>query len=110
MFKMFPKLPKMKMTSTSVGYYIPLFKEKLKKNMPLHATVQFKNINFKFGQYDTDVIVSYTLCIKFREDDGKKHKKDASGKTIDVLKDLFYDELAIVTTGSVKTKDDVVYM
>lgn len=100
----------MKMDSTSVGYYIPLFKEKLPKNMPLHAIVRFKNINFKFGQYDTDVIVSYTLCIKFEEDDGKHHKSKASGKDIHTYKALFYDELPIVTTGSVKTKDDVVYM
>lgn len=69
-FEMFPDLPKFVMDSTTVGKYLPLFSEKLGKGMPLHAWVQFKNIDVKFGQYDTDVIFSYTACLRFREDDG----------------------------------------
>jgi hypothetical protein len=56
--------------------------------MEFHMRV--KNIDVKFGQYDTDIIVSYTLCIDFKED--KEHNKS-----------VFYDELKMVTTGMMKT-------
>jgi hypothetical protein len=108
-FKMFPKLPKFKMDSTTVGKYMPLFKEKLGKGMPLHAYLRFKNIDVKFGQYDTDLIISYTACLKFKEDTGAT-KTSKSGHTYSDLKDLFYDEYRVVTTGSISTKDDVLYV
>lgn len=105
MFEMFPKLPKFKMDSTTVGKYMPLFREKLGKDVPLHAMFHFKSVDVKFGEFDTDVILSYTLCIRFKEDDGK-----SKGHEIRKLKDLFYDELRIVTTGSIKTREDTLYM
>jgi len=53
-----------------------------------------KNIDVKFGQFDTDIIISYTLCIDFKED--KEHNKS-----------VFYDELKMVTTGMMKTQNDI---
>ena len=91
----------MVMDSTTVGQYMPLFTEKLGKGKPLHAWLQFKNIDVKFGQYDTDIILSYTACLRFREDTGATKETKAKGTVAD-LKDLFYDELPIVTTGSLK--------
>jgi len=61
------------------------------KDVPLAAEVRFKNFNVMFGQYDTDVIIEYTLTVDFR-----KHEKDA--------KSVFYDELKMVTTGQIVTK------
>lgn len=101
MFEVYPNLPPFVMDSTTVGYYMPLFIEKLGKGKPLHAWLNFKDIDVKFGQYDTDMIFSYTLCMRFREDTGETKETKAKG-TVPDLKDLFYDELRIVTTGSVK--------
>jgi len=101
MFEIYPNLPRMVMDSTTVGQYMPLFTEKLGKGKPLHAWLQFKNIDVKFGQYDTDIILSYTACLRFREDTGATKETKAKGTVAD-LKDLFYDELPIVTTGSLK--------
>lgn len=42
--------------------------------MPLHAILRFKNIDVKFGEYDTDVILSYTAEIRFKEDTGATHE------------------------------------
>jgi hypothetical protein len=101
-FKMFPKLPKFKMDSTTVGKYMPLFSEKLGKGMPLHAYLRFKDIDVKFGEYDTDIILSYTACLRFKEDTGAT-KTTKNGSTYKDLKSLFYDELRVVTTGSIST-------
>ena len=72
MLEMFPGLPEYKMDTTHVGYFLPLFIEKLGKDVPLHAYLRFKDIDMKFGEYDTDVIISYTASIKFKEDTGNK--------------------------------------
>jgi hypothetical protein len=77
--------------------------------MPLHAFLRFKGVNVKFGEYDTDVIISYTACIRFKEDTGKT-KKEGKEKGLKDLKTLFYDEFKVVTTGSVKTRDDTLYL
>ena len=60
----------MVMDSTTLGKFMPLFVEKLGEGMPLHAWVHFKDVDIKFGEYDTDVIISYTLAMRFREDTG----------------------------------------
>lgn len=104
---MFPNLTKFKMDSTTVGKFMPLFTEKLGKGVPLHAFLSFKSIDVKFGEYDTDLIISYTACIKFREDTGEKVHTKLDGD-VPRLKDLFYDELRVVTTGSLKTEEDTV--
>jgi len=89
MFKMFKGIEQFKMDTTTVGKYIPLFKEKLGKGKPLEMYLNFKNIDVKFGEYDTDVIMSYVACVRFKLD-------KPNSKT------LFYDELRVVTTGQVK--------
>jgi len=91
MFSMFPQVGKWtKFDTTYLKKYLPLFYEKLGKNKPMEFHMRVKNIDVKFGQYDTDIIVSYTLCIDFKED--KQHNKS-----------VFYDELKMVTTGMMKT-------
>jgi len=108
MFEMFPGLPKFVMDSTTVGKFLPLFSEKLGKGMPLHAWLRFKDIDMKFGEYDTDLIMSYTVGLRFREDTGATKETKYKG-TVPDLKDLFYDELRVVTTFSMKIEDDILY-
>jgi hypothetical protein len=82
----------------------------LGKDKPIEAFIRFKGIDVKFGQYDTDVILSYTACIKFKQNLGTFHKTKFSDHEFPDLKELFYDELRVVTTGSVKTSKDVLYL
>ena len=94
------------MDSTTVGKYMPIFKEKLGKGVPMEAIVRFKDIKVKFAEYDTDVILQYTVGLRFEKDTGTKRK----GTDHEKMDTLFYDEFKVVTTGSVKTKDDVLYI
>ena len=71
---------------------IGMFERKLGKNIDLAGEFKLKNFDVKFDRYDTDVILEYTLCLEL-----KKHKKDA--------KPFFYDELHVVTTGTVETTE-----
>lgn len=103
---MIPRLPKFVMDSTTVGKVLPIFAEKVPKGMPLHAFLSLKDVDFKFGQFDTDIIIEYTACLRFREDTGENHGSEKDGK----LKDLLYDELRIVTAFSVKTEQDILYV
>ena len=51
------------------------------------------DFNVMFGQYDTDVILEYKISVDFR-----KYEIDSQS--------VFYDELEMVTTGQVVTKQD----
>ena len=53
-------------TTTSIKKYIPIFENKLGKNMDLHLDLSFKYINVLFGQYDTHIILEYTVCLDFK--------------------------------------------
>jgi len=48
-----------------------------------------KDVDVKFGEYDTDIILSYTACLDFRYEE--EHSTS-----------FFYDELNIITDGSVR--------
>ena len=37
--------------------------------------VNFKDIDVKFGEYDTDVIITYTANLSFRKDEGTPGKE-----------------------------------
>ena len=50
-----------------------------------------KNVNVKFGKFDTDIILTYTLSIDFRLG----------------TKSQFYDELHMVTTMQLTTDNDI---
>ena len=71
---------------------IGLFERKLGRNVDLAGEFKLKKFDVKFGRFDTDVILEYTLCLEM-----KKHKKDAEP--------FFYDELHVVTTGQVTTEE-----
>jgi len=96
MVSMFKNVEHFEMDTDSVGKYLTLFKNAggKGKKKPMTALLEFKEFDIKFGEYDTDVIISYTACLNFKMD----------GKT------LIYDELRAITSGSVRSEDDILYM
>ena len=88
---MFPAVGEWKTFDTTyLAKYFPIFMEKMGGHMPLEMHLRAKDVDVMFGKFDTDVIISYTLCIDFKEDKKKS-------------KVFFYDELEMVTTGMIKT-------
>lgn len=63
----------------------------------MRIETSYKDINVMLGQFDVDVIIEYTLCIAFFQDDSKS-------------KELLYDELKMVTSFNVKIDDDIAFI
>lgn len=55
--------------------------------------IGLKNINVKFGQLKSDIIIEYTICLGVSKSD-------------DPQNELFYDELKILTSLKLKTMDN----
>jgi hypothetical protein len=49
--------------SSSIASQIPLFEEKLGENVTLTLNMHMKDVKVLFGQFDTDLIFEYTLCV-----------------------------------------------
>lgn len=68
----------------------------------------FKDMTVLYGQYDTNVIVEYTVCLDFKPDDPGSYKQ---GKATDNkqgnAETVFYDELHVITTLEVGVKDNL---
>jgi len=75
---------------------------------PLHLDLGFKEITVLYGQYDTNVILEYTVCLDFKPDDPGSYKE---GKKTDNhhgnAETVFYDELHLITTLEVDVKNDL---
>lgn len=82
-------------TTTSLGKHFPLLEKKLGKNRELHGYATAKDIQVIFGNFDTDVILSYTVCFQLNLDNGDE---------------IIYDELKMVTSAKVKSEDDRVFI
>jgi len=99
MLELFKDVPQFEMDTSTVGKFFPLFKDAGKEGKdgkkPMEVLLDLKDIDVKFGYYDTDVIFEYTACINF---------KVTGGKT------LIYDELRVITSGSIKSEEDILYM
>ena len=61
----------------------------------LRFIIHFKDINCLFGQYDTDVILEYTMMLQIFEENMER--------------ELFFDEMRFVTSLDMHSKDDVIY-
>lgn len=72
-----------------------MLEKKLGKNRELHGYTTFKDMQVIFGMYDTDVILSYTVCFQLNLDNGDE---------------IIYDELKMVTSAKVRADDDIVYI
>lgn len=96
-------------TTSSLRKHIPLFYQKLGKNKKLRLDLSFKDIKVLFGNFDTDVIMEYTMVMDWKPDDaqaGKKGKKGQKGNA----ETIFYDEVRMVSTGMLEVTDDVGYL
>lgn len=57
--------------------------------------LHYSDIDVLFGQYDTDVIIKYTMHLSFRIENGKE---------------LLYDEIPMITSLNVQSSNDIVYI
>lgn len=78
---------------------------------PLHLDLGFKDMTVLYGQYDTNIIVEYTVCLDFKPDDPGSYKP---GKATDNkhgnAETVFYDELHVITTLEMEVKDDLMQL
>ena len=86
---------KQNFTTTSLGKHFPLLEKKLGKNRELHGFATFKDIQVIFGNFDTDVILSYTACFQINLENGDE---------------IIYDELKMVTSAKVASENDRVFV
>ena len=64
-----------------------MFEAKLGKNIPLHAMLVAKDISILFGQFDSDIIIDYTLIVKISNDKIKQ--------------EIYYDEFKMYTKANI---------
>lgn len=86
-----------KFTTTSMKKHLPIFEQRLGKNRPMKWELDFKDIKVMFGQYDSDIIIDYTLLVRFTLDQS------------DSL-ELFYDEVNMVTSMNMEATNDVLFI
>ena len=84
----------LKFTTTSMKKHLPIFEERLGKNRPLKWEIDFKDAKVLFGQFDSDMILEYTMAVSFSLD-----QKDGL--------ELFYDELNMVTSLNLEAENDL---
>lgn len=54
--------PTANLTTSSLGKHFPILEKKLGKNRELNGYATYKDVQVIFGSFDTDVILSYTVC------------------------------------------------
>jgi hypothetical protein len=86
-----------KFDTTSLSKHVKIFEEKLGPNKPLKVDVEFKDIKVTFGQYEVDMVVDYTLCMKWR---------------LDLLgsKELLYDELMMQSSANIRAESEILHI
>jgi len=86
-----------KFDTTSLAKHVKIFQEKLGPNQPLKVDVEFKDIKVTFGQYEVDMVLDYTLCMKWR---------------LDLLgsKELLYDELMMQSSANIRAESEILHI
>ena len=86
-----------KLDSSSISNHIKLFKEKIGENIGLKIDFSFKDIQVYFGQFDVDMAVDYTMCMKFR---------------MDLLgaRELMYDCLEFTTSANIRSESEILHI
>ena len=82
-------------TSTYIAPQIPLFEEKLGANESLVMNLHMKDVDVVFGQFDTDMIFEYTICMSWFDRNGTH---------------LIYDELKIISSMDMTVDNDIMYI
>lgn len=86
------------LNTQSIYEHLPIFQNKLGQNsqpMPLKLKISYSNVEVMFGQFDVDMILKYKLNIAFLIDGGRE---------------LLYDEISMITSADVESKNDIVYI
>jgi len=96
-------------TSTSLKQHIPMFYEKLGRDYKLRLDLSFKDLKVVFGQFDTDLIFEYTMCMNWLPDDAGASDQGPRGEQ-GSLETIFYDEFRMVTTAMLEVTEDVGYL
>lgn len=86
--------PEEDFTTTSLGKHFPIIEQKLGKGRPLTGETSVKDVTVLFGSFDSDIIISYTVCLQLNLENGDE---------------IIYDELRMVTSMKVRAEDDLVY-
>lgn len=79
----------------SIATQMPILEEKIGKHKALEMEISLRDIKVMFGQFDSDVLLEYTLHYQFFS------KND---KTM-----LISDSVNMITAMNIKTVDDVLY-
>jgi len=90
--------------STSVESMLPIFQDKVGSEKPLKLELGYSNPQIMFGQYDTDLIFTFTLKYKFILD------LPAASLKKGMKKELIYDEVKMIFSTNVRADDDVLFM
>ncbi len=85
----------MNFTTSSINQHLPVFENKIGKNIPLKARIIFKDLNVIFGKFDSDIIVEYSASYAVWE--------------LKTEKMLILDEIPMITSMNMKMEDDIVY-
>ena len=88
--------PDLNFTTSSLGKHFPVLEKKLGKDKELNGYATFKDIGIIFGSFDTDVIISYTICFSIR--------------LAETGKEVIYDELKMVTSAKMHAENDMIYI
>jgi hypothetical protein len=88
--------PDLNFTTSTLGKHFPVLEKKLGKDKELNGYATFKDIGVIFGSFDTDVIISYTICFSIR--------------LAETGKEVIYDELKMVTSAKMHAENDMVYI
>lgn len=90
-----PDRARMGLNTDDIAKHLPIFKEKLGHGAPkdLRIVLGFDNIHLLFGQFDTDVVLEYTMAIQFLVD-------GPGGQ------ELIYDTIQMVASANVETNND----
>jgi hypothetical protein len=83
-----------KFDSSFIAPQIPLFEEKLGENVTLALDMHMKDVKVLFGQFDTDMIFEYTLCMTWF----------GGGK------EQMYDEHKMISSMDMTATDDIVFI
>lgn len=87
--------PETVFTTSSLGKHFPIIEQKLGKDRPLTGMTTFKDVQVLFGSFDSDIIISYTVCLTLNLENGDE---------------IIYDELRMVTSMKVVAEDDMVFI
>ena len=81
--------------TTSIAQQMPLLGQKIGKDQPLEWELSFRDVKVFFGQFDSDLLLEYTLHYQFFSTRDKKL--------------LISDNVSMITSMNLMSLDDIIY-